>query len=82
MVSKHGLAADELISGLQKSIRRSNAENALAISYEMYLTSESLEDYLWKRLLIISVEDIGLAAPKAHLQIRNPEQIRLKFHYA
>ena len=81
VVSKHGLAADELISGLQKSIRRSNAENALAIAYEMYLTSESLEDYMWKRLLVISVEDIGLAAPDAHLQIRNLEQIRLKFSY-
>lgn len=80
-VTKNGFAADELISGLQKSIRRSNAENALAIAYEMYLTSEQLEDYMWKRLLVISVEDIGFADTNALILVRNLEQVRKEFQY-
>lgn len=79
--TKHGFAADEIISGLQKSIRRSNVENALAIAYEMYLTAEQLEDYMWKRLMVISVEDIGFGDVNAPLIVRNLEQIRREFAY-
>jgi len=57
--TRHGLPADELISSLQKEIRRGNTENAALIAYEMATTSPQLEAYLWKRLLVISVEDIG-----------------------
>lgn len=55
----HDLPADQVISALQKEIRRGNAENAVLIAYEMILTSAALEDYLWQRLLVIAVEDIG-----------------------
>ncbi|MFL7792447.1 MAG: AAA family ATPase [Anaerolineae bacterium] len=55
----HGLPADQVISALQKEIRRSNTENAVLLAYEVMITSPTLEDYLWQRLLIISVEDIG-----------------------
>ena len=57
--TRHGLAADELISSLQKEIRRGHTENAVLIAYEMATTSPELEAYLWKRLLVISVEDVG-----------------------
>ena len=57
--TRHGLPADEVISSLQKEIRRGNTENAALIAYEMATTSPQLEAYLWKRLLVISVEDIG-----------------------
>jgi replication-associated recombination protein RarA len=56
----HGLAADEVISALQKSIRRALLENALLLGWEMYATSPELETMLWARLCVISVEDIGL----------------------
>ncbi len=59
VVTRHGLPADQVISALQKEIRRGNTENAALIAYEMATTSEQLEAYLWKRLLVISVEDIG-----------------------
>jgi replication-associated recombination protein RarA len=55
----HDLPADEVISALQKSIRRSQLENAALLAYEMYQTSAELEEYLWLRLQVISVEDVG-----------------------
>jgi replication-associated recombination protein RarA len=57
--TRHGFPADELISALQKEIRRGRAENAALIAYEMATTSPVLEAYLWKRLQVISVEDVG-----------------------
>jgi len=61
----HGFPADHIISALQKEIRRGNAENAALIAYEMILTSPALEEYLWHRLKVISVEDIGFGEPLA-----------------
>jgi replication-associated recombination protein RarA len=61
----HGLPADEVISALQKEIRRGNAENAVLLAYEMAITCPALEDYLWQRLMIIAVEDIGFGEPNA-----------------
>jgi replication-associated recombination protein RarA len=55
----HGFQADHVISALQKEIRRGNTENAALLAYEMIITSPALEDYLWHRLKVISVEDIG-----------------------
>jgi replication-associated recombination protein RarA len=63
----HGFAADEVISALQKEIRRGHAENAAVLAYEMLITSAELEAMLWRRLLVISVEDVGwgdLQAPQ------------------
>ena len=61
----HGFAADQVISALQKEIRRGNTENAVLLAYEMVRTSPALEDYLWQRLQIIAVEDIGFGEPQA-----------------
>ena len=61
----HGLAADQVISALQKEIRRSNTENAVLLAYEMAITSPPLEDFLWQRLMIISVEDVGFGESSA-----------------
>jgi replication-associated recombination protein RarA len=55
----HGIPADEVISGLQKCLRRGLAETALLIAYEMYMTSPELEEMLWSRLSVICVEDVG-----------------------
>jgi replication-associated recombination protein RarA len=61
----HGFRADELISTFQKSIRRGLVENAALVAYELYVTSAELEEHLWRRLEVISVEDVGLANPQA-----------------
>ncbi len=55
----HDLPADEVISALQKEIRRGNTENAALLAYEMLTTSPEMEAYLWGRLQVISVEDVG-----------------------
>lgn len=65
----HGLPADQVISALQKEIRRGNTENAALLAYEMVITSPALEDYLWYRLMVISVEDIGFGEPQAPVLI-------------
>ena len=57
--SRNGIPGDELVSMLQKSIRRGMEDNALAAAYEMYVTSPQFLEKLWRRLLVISVEDIG-----------------------
>jgi replication-associated recombination protein RarA len=55
----HDFPADEVISALQKEIRRGNTENAALLAYEMFTSSAELEAFLWGRLQIISVEDVG-----------------------
>ncbi len=67
----HGFQADHVISALQKEIRRGNVENACLLAYEMTITSPALEDYLWQRLKVISVEDIGFGEPMAPVVIQS-----------
>ena len=57
--TRHGFPADEVISALQKEIRRGKEENAALLAYEMVTTSPEMEAYLWRRLLVIAIEDIG-----------------------
>lgn len=75
----HGLPADQVISALQKEIRRGHAENAVLLAYEMAITSPALEDYLWQRLMIISVEDIGFGEPSAPVLINALHQMLQSF---
>jgi replication-associated recombination protein RarA len=65
----HDLPADEVISALQKEIRRGHTENAVRLAYEMLKTSPDLEAKLWKRLMVISIEDIGMGNPQAPILI-------------
>jgi replication-associated recombination protein RarA len=74
--SVHGLAVDELVSALHKSIRLGNTENAALVATEMFLTSSELEDHLWRRLEIISVEDVGLGDPISPAHIAVLESLR------
>jgi len=67
----HGFKADHVISALQKEIRRGNAENAALLAYEMCLTSPAMEDYMWERLKVMSVEDIGFGDVMAPVVIQS-----------
>ncbi|MCB8944154.1 MAG: AAA family ATPase [Ardenticatenaceae bacterium] len=71
----HGFKADHIISALQKEIRRGHTENACLLAYEMVLTSPALEDYLWQRLMVISVEDVGFGEPMAPVLINALQQM-------
>lgn len=81
VTTRNGLAGDEVISALQKSIRRGLTEEACAFAYEMYITSEQMEDKLWRRLLAISVEDIGMGNVHAAEQMRTLNELRKEFDY-
>ena len=67
----NGFQADHVISALQKEIRRGHAENAALLAYEMTITSPALEDYLWQRLKVMSVEDIGFGELLAPVLIQS-----------
>lgn len=67
--TEHGFAADEVISALQKSLRRGLLDNALLLAWEMFLTSPEMEEKLWSRLCVIAVEDIGMGNPQAPILI-------------
>ena len=67
----NGFQADHVISALQKEIRRGNTENAALLAYEMMITSAALEDYMWHRLKVISVEDIGFGELLAPVVIQS-----------
>ena len=80
-ITKNGYPCDEVISALQKCIRRGLEEGACMFAYELYLTSPELEDKLWSRLLTISVEDVGMGNPMASVIMNNLNQMRREFDY-
>jgi len=82
ITTKNGYAGDEVISALQKSIRRGLEEQACMFAYEMYISSPQLEEKLWRRLLTISVEDIGMGNPMAAIMVNNLYQMSREFDYA
>lgn len=49
----------EVASALQKSIRRGEEDYALYFAVELY--ESGFDEYLWKRMKIITSEDVGLA---------------------
>ncbi len=75
----HDFPADQVISALQKEIRRGHTENAALLAYEMAITSPALEDFLWQRLMVISVEDIGFGDTKAPVVINALVQMLATF---
>jgi replication-associated recombination protein RarA len=60
-----GLPADEVISTLQKSIRRGDVRNAVLCALDLSATSPELDTYLWDRLHVIAVEDVGFGNAQA-----------------
>ncbi|MGL4589840.1 MAG: hypothetical protein ACRCUP_06365 [Mycoplasmatales bacterium] len=72
---------EELISALQKSIRKAKTEDACFFAYEMYITSRELENLLWLRLTTIAVEDIGFGNLDAIVYVNNLDEARKKFEY-
>ena len=79
--TKNDFNADEVISALQKSIRRGLEEDACKFAYELFITSPELEEKMWKRLLVISVEDIGMGNPNASVIVNNLYQMHKYFDY-
>jgi len=56
----------EVISALQKDIRRGNEEQAMYWALEMI---PQFEAYLWRRLVVIANEDVGIGYPPIFVTI-------------
>lgn len=65
LTSPRGIPVDQLVSVLQKDIRRGHADNAVLAAYEMLTTSPEVAEHMWHRLKLIAVEDVGLGEPLA-----------------
>jgi replication-associated recombination protein RarA len=63
LTTLNGYRADEVVSALQKAVRRGDCDGAVYWAHEMNLSG--LGAWAWRRLLIITSEDIGLAEPNA-----------------
>ncbi|WP_175416017.1 hypothetical protein [Curtobacterium sp. SGAir0471] len=74
--SVRGYPLDELISALQKLIRRCEMEEAILVARELWETGEDVEDKLWERLRVISVEDLGGSEPLVMLEVQTLNYLR------
>jgi replication-associated recombination protein RarA len=61
MVTKKGLDFFEVSSAFQKAIRRGEEEVAMRMGEELF--DSGFGEYCWKRMKIITSEDVGLAEP-------------------
>ena len=79
--TRSGFATDEIVSCLQKSIRRAMVEEACQYAYELYISGPVYLEKLWRRLLTISVEDIGFGNLDAAVQVNTMNEMRKNFPY-
>jgi replication-associated recombination protein RarA len=77
--TRHDFPADEVVSALQKEIRRGHTDNAAFLAYELLTTSEAAEAELWQRLQVISVEDIGYGQVDAPILVYTLYQMHQNF---
>lgn len=66
-ITTHGHDLYEVVSSLQKEIRRGDKYKAVYWALEMY--NSNFIKYLWERLLVISAEDID--NPLSHLIVKS-----------
>lgn len=67
IITKKGYEGSEVISALQKCIRRGMAEEAIFWAVELY--DSNYGEWCFKRLRIMSSEDVGLAEPSISSEI-------------
>ena len=67
--TRHGYEPHEVVSALQKAIRRGQVNAALYWAAEM--EQSGYTTWLWKRLLMIASEDVGRADPTLVSTIRD-----------
>jgi replication-associated recombination protein RarA len=77
-----GLPADEVISTLQKAIRRGEVRNAVLCALDLSATTPELDTYLWDRLHVIAVEDVGFGMRDAIAVITALDAARQRFDVA
>lgn len=73
VLTVNGYDMFEVVSAMQKSIRRGKEEDAMYWGVELF--ESGMAPYAWKRLIIIAMEDIGLANPDAIVQIKTLKDV-------
>lgn len=63
----------EVVSAFQKAIRRGKEDEAMFWGVELH--ESGFIPYAWKRMIVISTEDIGLANPQAPLMIKTLKEM-------
>ena len=81
VTSIHGYRMDLCVSALQKHIRRGETEPAVRVAFEMAMTSPHFYEWMWKRLLLISVEDICFGNLQAQIVVHTLNKIRKEFYH-
>jgi len=71
-----GYQLQEVISALQKTIRRGLEEEAMYWALELV---PKFEKYLWKRLIVIANEDVGIAAPSVLHIVPTQRDVYMEF---
>lgn len=66
----------ECSSAFQKSVRRGDEKKALFFAHELYCSGYA--KYVWKRILVMTTEDIGLANPNLATQINSLHDMWIK----
>lgn len=61
ILTQKGYSLFDVASAFQKSVRRGLEEEAMYWAVELF--NSKLDEFLWKRIRIISSEDVGLAEP-------------------
>ena len=79
--TKNGFASDEIISSFQKAVRRAMEEEACQYAYELYISGPVFLDKLWRRIMAISVEDIGFGNLLAPGQIHTLFEMKKNYPY-
>lgn len=65
--TKNGYEFFEVTSAFQKSVRRGLEDDALYWGLELY--KSGYREYVWKRIMVMTSEDIGLAEPELPTRI-------------
>ncbi len=79
--TRNNYEADAVISMIQKCIRRNMVEEAAQAAYELYTSGPIFLDKLWRRLLVISVEDVGFGNLEAPVQVNTLNKMRKNYPY-
>lgn len=77
----NGYDSDLVLSMLQKCIRMADVEEACKAAYELYISGPIFLDKVWRRLMTISVEDIGFGNLDAPMIMKSLNDIRKEFPY-
>lgn len=78
MESVHGYPLDEVVSSLQKCVRRGLVDDAIFWAVEM--NESGFGAYCWRRLMVIVSEDIGLADHHAPVLVNALYQMSVELY--